>query len=267
MRRLIVICAAATLLLALAAPATAVTSGQPDGDGHPHVGLLIFDVDGVPAWRCTGTLLSPTVMLTAGHCTFGADGGRVWFETDVSDRAATGYPFAGGTAIELAEIHTHPDYDDAAFFLHDVGIVILAEPATHTDRFGELPQIGILDTLATRRGLQQQAFTPVGYGIQSIRPRLQADLVRYRGTVGLIDVRGTAGIPAGTSVMFTNNPGQRHTGGTCFGDSGGPVFFEGTDTIAAVTSFGLNPNCKGVGGGYRIDTVDDQRFIRSFLSP
>ena len=40
--------------------ASAVTDGNLDGDGHPYVGLLIFDRNGSPAWRCSGTLLSPT---------------------------------------------------------------------------------------------------------------------------------------------------------------------------------------------------------------
>lgn len=265
MRKLVVLCVAMLAMLALVAgPAAGITYGEPDGDEHPHVGLLVFDVDGSPAWRCSGTLLSPTVMLTAGHCTFGTSGGRVWFESDATDTVTTGYPFPGGTSIEFAEIHTHPDYDDDAFFLHDVGVVVLSEPVD-SPRYGELPQIGFLDGLATQRGLQSQLFTPVGYGIQSIVPEFQADLVRYQATVRLIDVRGTAGIPAGTSVTFTNSPGRAHKGGSCFGDSGGPVFVQGTDVIGAVTSFGLNANCVGIGGGYRIDTADDQAFITQFL--
>jgi secreted trypsin-like serine protease len=263
MRRFGLISAVMVLALALVAgPAAGIPNGQPDGDDHPQVGLLIFDnADGVPVWRCTGTLLSPTVLLTAGHCTFGTDGGRVWFETEVTD---PNYPFAGGTSVEFDTIHTHPDYNDSAFVLHDVGVVILAEPVTGVE-YGTLTDVGILDELAVRRGVQSQQFTPVGYGLQSVVPELRADLVRYQATVGLIDVKGTAGIPAGTSVMFTNNPGQRNTGGMCFGDSGGPVFVRGTLEIVAVTSFALNQNCVGVGGGYRVDTTDDQSFINGFL--
>jgi secreted trypsin-like serine protease len=249
------------LILVMAAPAAGVTHGVPDGDQHPHVGLVVFDVDDAPAWRCSGTLLSPTVMLTAGHCTFGTSGARVWFEPEVTDPE---YPFGGGTSIEAAAIHTHPEYVDEAFFLRDAGVVILSEPVD-SPRYGELPEVGVLDALATRRGLQQQQFTPVGYGLQSVVPTLQADLERYHATVGLVDVKGTAGIPRGTAVMFTSNAGKKNTGGTCFGDSGGPVFFRGTDVIAAVTSFGLNLNCVGVGGGYRMDTTDDQAFVTQFL--
>lgn len=256
---------AAALLLAVVIPAAAVTFGELDGEDHPYVGLMVFDVDGSPAWRCSGTLLSPTVMLTAGHCTFGTSGGRVWFEADVeSGIPGNGYPAGGGTSIEFKAIYTHPNYVDQQFYLFDVGIAILKKPV-NLDTYGVLADIGTLDGLATQRGLQEQSFTVVGYGLQSVKPTLSADRVRYRGTVNLIDVSGTAGIPAGTSVLLTNNPGEYATGGTCFGDSGGPTFWGDSNIIVAVTSFGLNQNCKGLGGGYRVDTADDQAWINTFL--
>lgn len=254
------------LLLVLAVPALAVNFGELDGDGHPHVGLLVFDVDGSPAWRCSGTLLSPTVMLTAGHCTYGTSGGRVWFEADVdAGIPGNGYPGGGGTSIEFSEIHTHPQYVPGAFYLYDVGVVILSQPV-QTNTYGALADVGLLDGLATKRGRQDLSFTVVGYGLQSVKPTLQADRVRYRGAVTLIDVKGTAGIPAGTSATFTNSPGKGNgQGGTCFGDSGGPIFYGDSNVVAAVTSYGLNANCAGTGGGYRVDTADDQAFINQFL--
>lgn len=265
MKRWLFILVAFTMLVTLGTPASAITNGEPDGSGHPWVGLLVFDVDGAPAWRCTGTLLSPTVVLTAGHCTFGTDGARLWLDPEVADPV---YPFGGGTSHEAAQIATHPEYDDAAFFLHDLGIVVLDEPVAGTTTVGTLPDVGILDTFATRRGQYDTRFTTVGYGLQSVKPTLMADRVRYRADLFLISVRGTAGIPKGASVVFSNNPGKGNNarGGTCFGDSGGPIFLDDTTTIVAVTSFGLNPNCKGVGGGYRIDTPDDQAFINGFLN-
>jgi hypothetical protein len=254
------------LLLVVTIPVAAVKFGELDGNDHPHIGLMVFDVGGTPSHRCTGTLLSPTVMLTAGHCTFGTSGGRVWFDPDVgAGRPGNGYPFAGGTGIEFEEIHTHPQFDNAAFFLHDAGVVILSEPVI-LDTYGVLADVGLLDELAVKRGQQDQSFTVAGYGLQSVVPTLQADLVRYRGTVKLIDVKGTAGIPAGTSASFTNNPGKGNgSGGTCFGDSGGPIFHGDSNVIAAVNSYVLNLNCVGIGGGYRVDTADDQAFINQFL--
>lgn len=254
------------LTLALVGSVQAVQFGQPDGNAHPHVGLLVFDVDGTPSHRCSGTLLSPTVMVTAGHCTFGTSGGRVWFEPDVgAGIPGNGYPFGGGTSIEFKEIHTHPNYVDGAFYLYDAGVVILQKPV-HLSTYGTLAEVGLLDELATQRGQQDQSFTVVGYGLQSVVPTLQADLVRHQGEVQLISVEGTFGIPPGTSASFTNNPGQGNgEGGTCFGDSGGPIFHGDSTAIAAITSFGINANCAGTGGGYRVDTADDQAFILSFL--
>ncbi len=254
------------LLLATAMPASAVQFGEPDGNAHPHVGLLVFDVGGRPAWRCSGTLLSPTVMLTAGHCTYGTSGGRVWFDADVgAGRPGNGYPFSGGTGIEFKAIYTHPNFNPAAFYLFDAGIVILKKPVNGVP-YATLANIGLLDSIATSRGQLNQNFTVVGYGLQSVKPELQSALVRYRGVVQLISVNGTAGVPAGTSASFTNNPGEgTGPGGTCFGDSGGPIFYGTSNVIAAVTSFGLNANCAGTGGGYRVDTADDQAFIGQFL--
>lgn len=265
-KKLAVISITMILLLVMVIPAAAVQFGEPDGDDHPYVGLMIFDVDGSPAWRCSGTLLTPTVMLTAGHCTSGATGGRVWFEADVeSGIPANGYPFGGGTSIEFLSIHTHPDYVDAAFYLHDAGIVILSKPV-YVSTYGELADIGLLDALATKRGRQDRSFTVAAYGLQSVVPTLSADRVRYQGQVQLVDVKGTGGIPAGTSASFTNNPGKGNgAGGTCFGDSGGPIFYGDSNVIAAVNSYVLNSNCVGIGGGYRVDTPDDQDWITSFL--
>jgi len=265
LRKSLALCALALGVTAFSSQSFAVTYGDLDGDTHPYVGLLVFDTNGSPSHRCTGTLLAPQVMLTAGHCTFGTSGGRVWFESDVeSGIPGNGYPFGGGTSIELGFILTHPGYQPGNFVLHDAGIVVLSEPVQMAE-YGVLPPLGLLDELATQRGLQYQFFTPVGYGLQGIKPIFQADRVRYQGDVMLIDVNGTAGIPAGTSVMFSNGPGQNATGGTCFGDSGGPIFYADTNVIAAVTSFGLNQNCKGTGGGYRIDNAEDQALILDVL--
>jgi secreted trypsin-like serine protease len=67
-------------------------------------------------------------------------------------------------------------------------------------------------------------------------------------------------------VVFSGNKGVTHSGGTCFGDSGGPVFEGDTNLIVAVTSFGITFNCVEPGGYYRIDQTDDLAFIGDFLN-
>src|SRR3954468_17293418 len=59
---------------AFAAPAGAITFGAPDGNGHPNVGgLVAAEAYSDGTWiYCSGTLISPTVFLTAAHCEEGA---------------------------------------------------------------------------------------------------------------------------------------------------------------------------------------------------
>lgn len=252
------------LAFVLVGVAAAITDGEPDGTDHPYVGLAVFDdADGNPLWRCSGTLIAPTVFLTAGHCTESpAVRASIWFEADVqAGIPGNGYPFGaplpGATSYD-GTAFTHPSYNPNAFYLHDLGVVVLDEPIT-TLGFGVLPELGVLDGLATRRGRQDTTITAVGYGLQRINPVfIEGNRVRLRATLELVDLNGTAGIPAGTSIMLSGN---HHTGGTCFGDSGGPQFLNDTNVVVAVTSFGLNGNCAGVGGGYRVDTADDLDWL------
>jgi hypothetical protein len=248
---------AAALLAANAA--LAVTDGELDGDGHPHVGILVFDEEGEPTWRCSGTLVTPTIMLTAGHCTFGASGGRVWFDSTEAEILAGGYPDAGGTGIEFVSWATHPEYIDALFFLHDVGIVVLSEPVD-PGVFGVLPRQDQLDRLARMRGNQDQMFTSVGYGLQRINPVfVESERTRMVANPHLIQIN-VPGFTGDFSLMLSNN---HATGGTCFGDSGGPNFLGDSNVVAGVTSFGNNGNCAGTGGVFRMDRANVLDWLAS----
>lgn len=255
------------LMLGTVGTANAVTDGVPDGEGHPHVGLLIFDFNGKPAWRCSGTLLSPTVLLTAGHCTDGASSGRVWFEADVqSNQVALGYPLGGATSVEFQSIHTHPQFGEGSFVLHDVGVVILATPV-NLATYGVLPGANQLDSLKARRGQQDVTFTAVGYGLQKSFPdavsyKDQAFKIRMVANPHLLQIN-VPGFTGDFSMLLSNNAA---TGGTCFGDSGGPNFLGNTNVVAGVTSFGINSNCAGTGGVFRMDRQNVLDFVLPFLN-
>lgn len=60
---------ALSLLIVMIAPASAITDGELAGDDHPELVLIVMEVDDPPAFRCSGILLSATIVLTAGHCT------------------------------------------------------------------------------------------------------------------------------------------------------------------------------------------------------
>lgn len=258
MKRMLLLLAALSTLLVLAMPAAAVTDGELDGDGHPYVGLMVAQAeDGTPLWRCSGTLISATLFLTAGHCTESpAAHIEIWFDADVesgADAGTNGYPNdgdVGGTP------HTHPQYDPNAFFLFDLGVVVLDEPM-QMDTYGALPALDQLDALKKRK---QSEFTAVGYGLQRINPAfVEQEKVRMVANPHLIQING--GIVGDYSLLLSNN---HSTGGTCFGDSGGPNFLGVSNVIAGVTSFGLNGTCGGTGGVYRVDRADDLDWLATF---
>ena len=256
----------------------AVTDGTLDRNLHPAVKLLLMEVGGKPAFRCSGTLLSPTVFLTAGHCTDAFPdapytGMRVFTESDVQAGIGTtnNYPNAGPNAVEAKEWHAHPLYETGSFVLHDVGVVILKDPITlASGDYGELPTANQLDTLSTRRGLQDVTFTAVGYGLQRSFPDAASFLTvasrtRYMATPRLLQIN-LPGFTGDFSMLLSNNA---NTGGTCFGDSGGPNFLGSGPTeskiVAGITSFGINGNCAGTGGVFRTDRQDVLDFINGFL--
>jgi V8-like Glu-specific endopeptidase len=222
--------------------------------------MVAQDAGGNPLWRCSGTLMSPTIFLTAGHCTEApAVSATVWFESDVeSQQAALGYPFGGPTSVD-GTTYTHPDYDPNAFFLYDLGVVVLDTSVTMAE-YGVLPQLDQLDALKTRRGQQDQTFTSVGYGLQWINPVfVEQEKIRMVAHPHLIQIN-TPGFTGDGSILLSNN---HSTGGTCFGDSGGPNFVGDSRVVAGVTSFGINGNCAGTGGVYRVDRSDDLNWLSS----
>lgn len=255
-KALITALAALALIGLTAPPASAITDGVPDGDNHPHVGLMVAFVDGAPAWRCSGTLISPTLYLTAGHCTFGADHVEIWFDADVRDATANNYPNEGDVS---GTPYTHPEYDDAAFYLHDLGAVVLDEPV-EVAQYGQLPELDQLDAF-TESGKKDVTFTAVGYGLQKSFPdaaswKTQADRLRMVSYPKLNQIN--TGFTGDGSLLLSNNA---HTGGTCSGDSGGPNFIGDSNVIGGVTSFGLNSTCAGTGGVYRVDRSDDLGWL------
>ena len=273
MRKLIVaLLVTLGLTFSTVAGAGAVTRGTLDGNGHPAVVLLLMEVDGAPAFRCTGTLLSATVLLTAGHCADNFPGHpysgmRVFTESDV-DNGDNNYPFAGPNSVEAVSWAAHPLYETAPFFVHDVGIVVLEEPGIvlPQDQYGKLPSANEFDAFRTQRGLNKVTFTSVGYGMQRSFPdaaawKDQAARTRYVAYPRLIQI-DTPGFTGIGSMLLSNNA---NTGGTCFGDSGGPNFLGDSNVVAGITSFGVNGNCAGTGGVFRTDRQDVLDFINSYL--
>jgi len=266
------------ILIGLAAsPAAASTGGTPDGNAHPNVGLILFySPEG--RFRCSATLISPTVLITAAHCTDG-DLGRVLvdFRSFVSAGPTSGYPAAAKPAagytqaeVEAAGFasgvaHTHPDYSDFTDIdnWNDVGVVVLDSPITNLPK-SSIAELDTLDGYA-QPTLNKTLFTAVGYGTEVRKPDSgpqKPTPMSFPLERRYVDMPGQKLTP---QILQTN--GNEHdtrgTGGTCFGDSGGPVFLDGE--IVAVTSYGYTDNCRYLGGYQRVDIGVVQDWLAGFL--
>lgn len=236
--------------------------GVLDGDAHPAVVLLVMDVDGSPAFRCSGTLIAPKVVLTAGHCAGESgefSGMRIFTESDVQN-GTNNYPFAGPNSVEAASWHAHPLFTESAFFRHDVGVIELTGAVSlPAEQYGKLPTVNQLDALQPRNSTR---FTAVGYGVQRISPVfVEAERIRMSAEPHLVQIN-TPGFTGDFSLLLSNNAA---TGGTCFGDSGGPNYLGSGNVIAGVTSFALNGTCGGTGGVFRLDRQNVLDFVQQFL--
>jgi hypothetical protein len=271
------LCAILAAWIGLAAPSGAITGGELDGDRHPNVALIAYyTADG--RFRCTATLVSPTVLVTAAHCTEGVRGKTiVRFDPvvpplprasdDAGDgKSAIGYSVpAAGWVVGTA--HTHPLWDGKLQLndLHDVGVVVLDEPYTGATPAALAPA-GYLEALAAGNGgIANQLFTLVGYGVFFERPSegpQKPTLVSDR-TRRFTEAPGQ-NVASQTLKLAENALDPRGGGGTCFGDSGGPAL-HGT-YLVGLTSYGASPLCRSAGVYYRLDTDDARSFLDDFVA-
>ena len=281
-RTLLALVSAALLAITLVAPATAITGNYVEDFEHPFVGLIAFYSDAAGTddaflHRCTGSLVDDgtpadgsRVVVTAGHCTDDGTGdavavsARMWFRQDAGARfdgvnrdPLTGYPdqciddplVALDACVMSHEMYNY-GFDNFAGFPNnrDVGIVILDEAVI-------LPEYGTITDAGAITSNKRIELTVSGYGITdghassdptvSFRERLMASTTLITTGDQWTD---------GYNLKTQPNGGRR--GGTCSGDSGGPVFYPAdSNVIVAVTSFGrTSPNaCQGSDYSYRLD--------------
>ena len=248
MRRRLLLAAALLLAVLLpAAPASAITNGAADGNGHPNVGGLVSPTqysDGTWSY-CSGTLISPTVFLTAAHC---AEGDRVGVTFDPD--------YVAGDKVYYGTFHADPLYPGPTSDAHDIAVVVLDKAGK-----GITPaRLPAADSLSGVSSTQQ--FTSVGYGAYEVTNQPGGHAYLYD------DVRmvatGTLNAVNKTWLRISMNPSTGN-GGTCYGDSGGPNFLGTSNVVAAITITG-DAVCRSTNVDYRLDTPSARAFLGQFVA-
>jgi hypothetical protein len=256
--------------------ATAITGGEPDGNGHPNVGVILF-YDATGRFRCTATLVSPTVLVTAAHCTIGTLGKTlVTFDSVIAEQPPAPFPAAadpskGYTQAELeaagyksGTAHAHPAYSNFTDLdnWNDVGVIVLDRPVTNIAPAKVAPR-NYLDAYQQPK-LNSTTFTSVGYGTEVRKadsgPQKPTPM-SYPLLRRVAEEPGQKLTPQILQVNGNEND-NRGTGGTCFGDSGGPTYHGGY--VVTVTSYGYTANCRYLDGLQRIDIKIVQDWLKTY---
>ena len=243
--------------------ATPIVNGTFDGNGHPAVGALLFDFlgDGIKGTDivCSGSLIAPTVFLTARHCLDFLPAGSQFYVTFDNNLLDNNAVVATITATSYAFSQTigFPPANDFA----DIGVVILPAGSTAGITPVQLPTAGLLDAMAAQGSLRKELFEAVGYGASASVTGIPRFPFDGRRKVALEQFMALTPYQLGLQ-MNTHATGE---GGDCYGDSGSPKFIPGTITIVAITTHGDIP-CRATSWNYRLDTQSARAFLSAYVT-
>jgi hypothetical protein len=257
-------CSEHTARLAAPAGASFIVNGVPTGNSYPNVGALLFDynrdgvINGDDEW-CTGSLIAPTIFLTAAHCvvtpyTSSATHFYVSFSPDLY---ASSFRYVAATGFTYDPLFGH----DVAKY-HDLALIFLPAKATKGMTPLRLPAAGILDRLTASGAFSKQLFVNVGYGTSASRTGTRDFAYDGKRSTSKSEFMGLQPTWLGL-LMNTSATGE---GGDCYGDSGGPKFIDGDATTIYATVTTGDYECRATSWDWRLDTPEARGFLGKYLT-
>jgi hypothetical protein len=243
----------------LVVPAGAITTnGFPDNGQHPNVGAIMVPASSGNGYAevCSGTLVSPTVFLTASHCTsyLESPGRKSYVTFDETQVEPNPSGLIPATPV------TNPAYKNGV--RDAVSVMVLSARVTGITP-AQLPPLGYLDSL----GLNQKTkLTVVGYSTSEkvIVKGQNGPQFPFTGDRGY----GIESFNALTPQWLKASQNAAHgDSGACYGDSGGLTFLGAApndgDVVLAVTSTGDAP-CYSTNVASRTDSPTARAFLSGF---
>jgi secreted trypsin-like serine protease len=259
------------VVLAMAVNSLAITYGFVDEqNAYANTGAFIVKLpDGRIYPICSGTLIAPTVFLTASHCT-------AYYTAELAPLGYTAYvsfenpiPFGNLSSrrtklVAVTQVVTNPNYSQAQSDTGDIAVLLISDTRGITP--AALPAAGLLDQLAAQNGLAKSKYTAAGYGLQN---RVVGGGVPYyqdQNPIPRMYSFSSFDALNNTFLRLSQNP-STGDGGTCFGDSGGPNFMDvsGVRTLVAITITG-DSVCRATNVTYRTDTVSARGFLAPYVA-
>jgi hypothetical protein len=221
---------------------------------------------------CSGSLISPTVFLTASHCT-------AFFEGVLAPRGYTAFVSLDGlipfgdlssvstSLIPVTQVFTNPAFNRSQSDPGDIAVLIVDAADTAGITPASLPPAGLLDELGAQNGLRDTVFTPVGYGVQNRVVGGGKPFFQDRNPVPRMYAFSSFRALTPAWLRLSQNVATGD-GGTCFGDSGGPNFFthDGTRLVVVAITIKGDAVCRATNVVYRLDTESARQFLAAFVT-
>ena len=244
---------------ALASTAQAITYGTPTGSDYSYVGGLVTNLNSrgetvEPYVYCSGTLISPTVFLTAAHCDIsdltGDNTACVTFDPQLT----------ANSKLYCGTYTPSPYYTQRQNDPNDIAVIVFEKPIRGITPATLVDEVGYLDRLFASGELNQSTeFLSVGYGGTEFTSAPGGPTTQYLDT--RMYATGTFNSLGPGYIRISQNP-STGSAGTCYGDSGGPQFLDGVLVSITITGDTL---CKSTNVVQRLDTELAQAFLQPFL--
>lgn len=217
---------------------SAIIGGQIDDKDGPVV-WMVGDLEGQLGY-CSAVVVSPHVVLTAGHCARPKAKFKIFLGADYNDEAAKTKP---ENYIEVVSNRASPDYSSTKN-IHDVGVLVTATPIPRTPA-----EINRKPLLKSEVG---QPLRIAGFGRTDAADDMSMG-ERHEATTKL-------------EAFDETSLGMKGSPNFCLYDSGGPTFMtrEGKEVVVGIHSLVEEITCDGVAWDARVDI--DAEFIDGVIA-